>query len=256
MSVQPIEPGAPQREFGLIDVIESFTAMRQEFRNQATEGRQLADQLNLTTDRIDQLEKRMLSAVETLPANNVASPSESEAEKRQLWQTIADLDRHVSRTVEAAVQTLQKASEVPEPVELDRMVNHIDQQLASTSWLRRLFVSGWAKQMQQTIPSPPAPDPFRTECLRTIQDALGMLSQRASRMARDAGIQRIDVLGDCFDGELMNAIESESSSEYEHGRVCRQLTPAYRHESQIIRYADVHVSSGPLAPHSSQQQDS
>jgi molecular chaperone GrpE len=74
-----------------------------------------------------------------------------------------------------------------------------------------------------------------------------MLQERVSRLIRDAGVERIDVTGQPFDGSLMNAVESVSSDDCPGGHVVLQLSPAYRWRETIIRYAEVNVSSGQAA---------
>lgn len=247
MSNQPTDERPDEPTFGLVDVIEAFTAMRHEFRTQSTEDRKLADQLAGATERIEQLEQTIQRSIDTIPQSPAATSRTDEelasGEFRRLCETLAEIDHHLARTVESAIQALEQRGQgnAQQAGAAEHFKQQIDLQLDRTSPLRRWFVRSWARQLQQSFAPPPQSTPVTTSA--TVS-ALRMLCQRVARLIRDAGVERIDVTGEPFDGSLMNAVESVASDDYPNGHVALQLSPAYRWHETIVRYAEVNVSSG------------
>jgi molecular chaperone GrpE len=244
---QPTQTAPEQATFGLVDVIEAFTAMRHEFRTQSTEDRKLAEQLAAATGRIDQLEKKIQSSVDRNPqslAVTSSNPADDLASGilRRLCESLAEIDHHLSRTVETAVQSLGQGDQADG--QRDRAAEHfrqqIDHQLKRTGWCRRWFVLSWARQLQQSFA--PLPESASATTSATVS-ALQMLRERVARLVCDAGIERIDVTGKPFDGSLMNAVDSVASDNYPGGHVVLQHSPAYRWRQTIVRYAEVSISS-------------
>lgn len=247
MSDQPIHEPPDEPTFGLVDVIEAFTAMRHEFRTQSTEDRKLADQFAGATERIEQLEKKIQRSVDKMPqslaATSRADDELASGDFRRLCETLAEIDHHLARTVESAIQALEQGcqADAQQTRAAEHFKQQIDLQLNCTSPLRRWFVRSWARQLQQSFVPPPESTSVTTSA--TVS-AMRMLCERVARLIRDAGVERIDVTGEPFDGSLMNAVESVASDDYPSGHVALQLSPAYRWRETIVRYAEVNVSSG------------
>lgn len=95
VTVEPVtaestEPAPPQ--FGLLDVIEAFTAMRHDWRMQTKENRQLAETIQSATTSICQLESKI-----------VPEPSHPEQETtiEALVDALVDVDFQLTRAIEA-----------------------------------------------------------------------------------------------------------------------------------------------------------
>lgn len=71
---------------------------------------------------------------------------------------------------------------------------------------------------------------------------LNMVLTRHRRLMHEHDIHRLDVLGQPFDASTMHAIGTVASHEYPPGHVAEQLSPAYRWQGQLIRFADVRVA--------------
>ncbi len=241
MSDQPTDAPPSEPAFGLIDVIEAFTAMRHEFRTQSIEDRKLADQLSGAIERIERLQQTIQQSVDQVPQNRAPeSPDEFAAgDFRQLCETLAEIDHQLSRTIEIAVRSLGQDDQVHQQQDqaVEYFKQQVDLQLKHTGLLRRWLVRSWARRLQQSFASSPTSAPATISALR-------ILHERVARLIRDAGVERIDVAGEPFDSSLMNAVESVASDVYPSGHVTFQLSPAYRWGETIIRYAEVHVSSG------------
>lgn len=235
--------------FGLLDVIEAFTAMRHEFRTRSTVDRKLAEQLGAMAGRMEQLENRIQSSTDKLaqslpPKTGTGQDSDSE-DVRRLCKTLAEIDHHLSRTVQTAVRSLDQdgRSDGARRRLTEDFGKQIDLHLDRTGPIRRWLVGSWARQLKDSFQPPPEPMAAATEA--TVS-ALRMLRQRVARLMDDAGLERIDVTGKPFDANLMNAVESVASQDHPVGHVAQQLSPAYRWRKTggIIRYAEVNVSSG------------
>ena len=61
----------------------------------------------------------------------------------------------------------------------------------------------------------------------------------------EVGIQRIDVLGQPFDGTTMNAIGTLETTEVPAGHVADQISPCYVWKDGVLRFADVRVAQKP-----------
>lgn len=236
------ESGAEaEAAFGLIDVIEAFTAMRQEFRARSNEDRQLAEQLVASTARIGELEGRVLTAVRAAAeASRDVGAAQREADfaaQRGLAGLIADIDHHVSRTLEHATAALQRPIAPRRGRSAEWLSEQIDQQVAAEGWLGRRRAQRFAERLKRAVAEPPADAGHEA----TVT-ALRLLSERVRGLVRKAGIERIDVQGAPFDGNLMNAVEAVETSEVPAGHVAVQLSAAYRWKDVLIRDAEVHVA--------------
>lgn len=233
-------------QFGLIDVIEAFTAMRHEFRMQSSEDRKLAEQLAGTSEEIQRLEHRLQQSIEQIQQDQTAArksdTSSDQPQLRQLCETLAEIDFHLSRTVRVAIGTLEsEESSEDQQRWIEQVEQQIDAQLARTSRWRRWLLGAWPRQLKQSLQPPQRPS---SSPATTSISALQMLQQRVARLIRETGIERIDVAGQRFDNTLMNAVESVASSDVPKGHVATQLCPAYRWRDTIVRYAEVNVSRG------------
>jgi len=61
-------------------------------------------------------------------------------------------------------------------------------------------------------------------------------------MMHEQEIERLDVQGQPFDADTMHAIGTVASTACPPGSVAEQLSPAYRWQGQLLRFADVRVA--------------
>ncbi|WP_153558510.1 nucleotide exchange factor GrpE [Roseimaritima sediminicola] len=234
------EPQPPS--FGLVDVIEAFTAMRHEFRTQSSEDRKLADKLAAATAQISELEQGLHRSAAQLSADmssGISADREAQRlQQRRLCETLAEIDFHLSRTVQTAVDSLRPSAEADSSWR-DHLRQQVDQELQRCGAVRRWLLGGWLRRFATSCPPPPA---VADAAVETSTAALEMLLQRVQRLVREADVERIDVQGAPFDGNLMSAVESVVSDRVPAGHVVTQLCPAYRWQGDVIRYAEVHVS--------------
>jgi len=220
--------------------------MRHEFRTQSSEGRKLAERLTAAIEQIQQLETSIQQTTSRLRSDSTSvSPDVSAAELtlHRLCETLAEIDFHLTRTVQIAIDSL--AERLRAEQEQQRLLQHfaeqIEAQLQRTGRLRRWLLGSWPKRLQASLQPP---NPSASAAASSAVAALRMLDDRVARLRSEAGIERLDVAGKPFDGTLMNAVESVPSTEVPKGHVVTQLCPAYRWRDSIVRYAEVNVSQG------------
>jgi molecular chaperone GrpE len=222
-------------QFGLVDVIEAFTAMRQEWRTQSRETRELSQSLAGVADGIAGLEQRLLGAAAKI--QEVAAQASSDDESRRLADTIAEMDQHVLRAVQAVSRTSVAASKIDANALQALLMSDVQSLGAVRRWFARPLIhkiessfKRWAEREAEN----------RTE--DTIAQGLQMLIDRVQRLMADQHIERIETFGQAFDGQTMNAIDVVETHGYPSGTVVEQLTPAYRHRGRLIKYAQVRIA--------------
>jgi molecular chaperone GrpE len=150
---------------------------------------------------------------------------------------IVETDHQLSRAVAAIAQwegnRRQREEAAQEAVEREiAAMNGI------ARWFSRPLLALLAGQRSARGPAEEAP----------AVAGLNMVLARLRRMMHEQGIERHDVQGHPFDAETMHAIGTVASTTCPPGHVAEQLSPAYRWQGQILRFADVRI-----ADHKSQE---
>lgn len=211
-------------QFGAVDIVEAFTAMRHEWRGQTKETRALAEQLQEAVASIQSLEAQREAAWA-----DKRSPSPPEA--RQLVSLIVETDHQLSRAVAAIAQW-----EVNRNLREEAVQQAIERQIAALSgiarWFSRPLLTLLAGQRSARGPAEEAP----------AVAGLNMVLARLRRLMHEQNIERLDVQGQAFDAETMHAIGTVASTTCPPGYVAEQLSPAYRWQGQLLRFADVRIA--------------
>jgi molecular chaperone GrpE len=222
-----IAPQQADPQFGAVDIVEAFTALRHEWRGQTKEGRALAEQIQAATANLQALESKLLAAVADCQPDVVG-------EGRRLALVIAETDHQLSRAVAAVLQweTSERQRE-----EADERA--IDRRRAEMTALARWF----ARPLLQLLAERRAARPLAAR--HPAAEGLEMVLARLRRMMREQGLERIDVLGEPFDADSMHAIGTMTAANCPPGHVGEQLSAAYCWRGQRIRFADVRVARQP-----------
>lgn len=210
--------------FGAIDIVEAFTAMRHDWRGQIKESRSLAEQIQAATAHLQGLESKLIACVN-------AGRQENSIEAKPLVLLIVELDQQLSRAVAALVQwdNQQRLGD-------EESAKAVRRYFDGMNWLGRQI----ARPLMEFIAAqrstrPPVAD-------HPAIEGLNMVIARLRRMMSEQGIERIDVLGQPFDANLMYAIGVNESAGCAAGHVAEQLCAAYRWQGLIVRFADVKVA--------------
>jgi molecular chaperone GrpE len=212
-------------EFGLLDVIEAFTAMRHEWRTQTRENRDLATAIQGANDNLLRLETKLLAS---------AAPAEQNAEQkcvRALVEAIVEIDLHLGRAVDATVNSQQASS----PAEL--LAEAIEDDFASRGFVARWFGRGFFQSVMGRFTSH-----LQAEANNSTHEGLTMVIERIRKIMSDRDIARVETLGRPFDAATMHAIASIESDQQPAGHVEEQIAAAYFWRGELFRYADVRVA--------------
>lgn len=212
-------------KFGAVDIVEAFTAMRHEWRGQSKESRAVADQIQAAVTSIQALES-------TLRADFASQRPDNAHEARPLALLLVETDHQVARAVSAIAswEANQRERE-------GARARAFEESIAGMSALARWFARPLLTQVKNEISSQ---DPGMEN---PASQGLKMVLARLRRAMLDQGLERLDVQGQPFDPETMRAIGTVASTEQPAGYVAEQLSPAYRWQGKILRFADVRVAS-------------
>jgi len=209
-------------EFGLVDVIEAFTAMRHECRTQTRENRDLSAAIQQATDNLLQLEAKLI-----VPATQNAEPSGV----RELIDAIVEIDIHLSRAVEATLQA-KRASSLSDPLS-----DAIELEFGSRNVISRWFCRRFFKSVLRIVTR------HRQENADdSTGEGLMMVISRIRRIMSDREIERTETVGQPFDATTMHAIASVQSDQQPSGHVDEQMSSAYFWRGELFRYAEVRVA--------------
>jgi hypothetical protein len=221
-----LDSAAPQ--FGLIDLVDAFTAFRHEFRTQVKESRTTNETLQELTRQVTEV----VSGLQRVATERVeADPPATVDATTPLVMTLIDFDIQWTRAVDAAIryeQHLQNRQESSTQTFADAV--------AGLSPWQRWLAKPLIRRYQAAVPA-------SEQKSSAMTDGLAILLSRLRQVLADYQIERIDTLGQPFDAELMRSIGSVEDAEVPAGHVAQQIAPAYRSLGKVIRYADVRVAS-------------
>ncbi len=213
---------APQ--FGAVDIVEAFTAMRHEWRSQTKETRGLAELIQAVAENFQTLEEKLLAQVED---NRLDDSSAS----KQLVQQLVETDQQLTRAIAGIAHweaNRQQGEELRE--------NAIASYFAGMNALGRWFAWPLLNLMnsQRTPTTLPAENPAVA--------GLNLVLARLRRALAEHDIERFDTEGLPFDAEIMRAIGTVADADCPSGHVAEQLSPGYLWQDRILRFADVRVA--------------
>lgn len=222
-----LAPEQAEPQFGAVDIVEAFTALRHEWRGQTKESRALGERIQAATANLQSLESKLLAVV-------ADHPREDAKETKQLALQIVETDHQLSRAVAAVLQW-----EASERQREEADARAIERRCAEMNRVARWF----ARPLLEFIRERRAARPLVAK--HPAAEGLEMVLARLRRMMREQGLERLDLLGEPFDADTMHAIGTMPTANYPPGHVAEQLSPAYRWHGQLIRFADVRVASPP-----------
>lgn len=212
-------------QFGAVDIVEAFTAMRHEWRGQTKESRALAEQIQSAVTSIQTLESKLRASV-------ADRPSDAAVDAKPLVLLIAETDHQLSRAVSAIAQweAIQQKRAAAEAVAIDQCAAAMSK---VARWFARPLLTLLAAQRSAAVASSEHP----------ALEGLNMVLSRLRRMMREQGIERLDVQGLPFDANTMCAIGTMPSTDCPAGHVAEQLSAVYLWQGKLVRFADVRVAT-------------
>ncbi|MEZ6087021.1 MAG: nucleotide exchange factor GrpE [Pirellulaceae bacterium] len=227
-------------QFGLIDIIEAFTALRQEYRGQTKEVRQFVETISGAIEQIQLLESQRRNEVSLLSEASEAVGKNDDMARR-LVDTIVQIDLALSRAVDATRSAEHEKNSVESLMRqpLNTLRQEIGERFQSQSFLCRWVAKAFLAQVLQSVDS--QIDQLPDKKPDSTTEGFRMIAARVHSLLSEHQIERIDTDNMPFDGEIMNAVQAVVSDR-PSGTVVSQISPAYYWRGKLIRYADVTVA--------------
>lgn len=212
---------APRDEpqFGLLEVIEAFTAMRHEWRTQSRESRELADSVQSATEWLKRIEATIDQKISY----------SAEEDLTGIVQLVIDLDIRLDRAVQALEDCIQTGPQREQLV--DRIQHRFRQSGFWTRWFGKKFCEQVISEIQST------PDP-----IEPLAEGFRLVHHRLRQSMSERKLMRVDPTGQPFDAETMKAVSSVPSDAVPAGHVAETLTPLYLHRGRVAGLAEVRVA--------------
>jgi molecular chaperone GrpE (heat shock protein) len=226
---EPMNDNRSDDEFGAIDIVEAFTALRHDLKLQIRSGTETQQLLN---QRLDKLER--------LAQNASAVPTEiPDSEARKLALALVEIEDALQR----AVDGLQQSSNFNSSDEKNLTSHQLKLEIDGAGWLIRKTAGGLLQRLRGLADKLEQSQAASEDRIGLARQGLELLLERTRRLMRERQIERRDVNGLAFDSGLMNAIEAVSTTSVQPGHVAEQLKPAYLWRKQVLCFAEVRVAS-------------
>jgi len=241
--VGPGEPSdGPGPEFGLINLVEEFTALRHELKLQTKSGRGLIEQSEATIAALRQAIDQFRSV----------EPKEAQAAwsaGRSLAEALGDLDEALTR----GRRELERISRrLGEDATL-ALADAVDERFRRQSWIRRLLTADFHRQVKNVVQGGTW---LRRDLLDALLEGYGLIQARLARVMASERVERIACEGRPVDPERMTVIEVVDDPDRPPGTVVKELRSGYTWRGRLLRYAEVQAASGASGGRASPQGDS
>lgn len=213
-------------QFGLIDVVEAFTSLRHEYRSQVKETRELASGLTQSTERIAELETVLTRLTQKFETTTIQSNQSS----TRITEALVDFDIQLSRAIEVAIAQDERRRSGQ-----TQQSKTIHLSIARISRWRRWAAGPVIEAIEQQLDD-------ETDRSANVIDGLSILLAKLRQTLVEYQIERIETIGEPFNGETMKSIGQLPVDGVSAGHVTEQLSPGYRCEGEVIRFATVRVS--------------
>ncbi len=222
------EDAEPIRDFGIIDLVEEFTALRHELKLQTKSSRGLSEQTETVLGALKQAIEQFRSV----------EPNEQQAvwaAGKSLALGLADLDEALDRAGgEIDRARTQIADLAPKSLEAA-----LEELRDSQSWIhRRLF-----RQTHQRLIDIVSRDrASRHGLFDSFTEGFGLIQKRLHRLMAAEQIEPIPCQGRAVDPELMTVLELVDSHGQPAGTVTKELRRGYSWRGRVLRFAEVQAA--------------
>jgi molecular chaperone GrpE len=216
-------------EFGLINLIEEFTALRHELKLQTKSGRSLIEQGESTVAALRQAIDHFRS-VEPKEAQAVWTAG------RPIAEALGDLDEALAR----GRRELERIRHRLEEDATLAMADAIDERFRRQSWLRRLLTADFHRQVRNVVHGRGW---LRPDMLDALLEGYGLIQSRLARVMTAERIERIPCEGHPVDPERMTVLEVIDDPDRPPGTVLKELRSGYTWKGRLVRYAEVQAAS-------------
>jgi molecular chaperone GrpE len=227
-SISGAQNGA--REFGILDLVEEFTALRHELKLQTKSGRTLIDQSDATVAALRQ-------AVDLIRAIDVKEAQTAWGAGKVLAEALADLDQALLR----GEREIERARRQIAAESLSRLESNLETLYRRRSWLTRRILRSYHHEVIEALRSD---RPARDQLFDSFLEGYGLISKRLRRVLASEQIAHIPCEGKLVDPELMIVIEVVDEPRDRPGTVVNELRRGYTWKGRLIRCAEVQAVRG------------
>jgi molecular chaperone GrpE len=224
------EQEAPARDFGIIDLVEEFTALRQEVKLQTKSGRGLLEQTETTLAALRQAIEQFRSV----------EPKEAQAvwkAGKALAEALADLDEAIER----GHREIERARHLIAELSIRALEDALNDLHRRRSWIRRRLLRAYHGEVMDVVRRDSA---TRHELFDSLQEGYSLIQKRLRRAMASEQVERIPCDGNAVDPELMTVLEVVELPDQEPGTVVKELRRGYTWRGRVIRYAEVQAVRG------------
>lgn len=207
-------------QFGLLDVVEAFTAMRHEWRTQSKQNRDLAQSMQASTELLTRIESTL---------DQKLSATTGDGDLQNFISLVIDLDISLTRAVEATSDSVGKTEQT-------ELLARVRGSYEQSGFFSRLLSRKIYQRIIDAIQNESRCEPNSTV------EGVRLVLNRLRRMMSEQNLTRVETVGQTFDGETMKAISAIESSQHDPGVVVSEITPAYFYNGQLVRVAEVRVA--------------
>jgi molecular chaperone GrpE len=224
------ERGQPTRDFGIIDLVEEFTALRHELKLQTKSGRGL----------IEQTENTVVALRQAIEQFRSVEPKERQAvwtAAKGLAEALADLDEALvrgEREIDRARRTIADES-------VRGLESALNDLYRRRSWIRRRYLRAYYQEVMETVRRD---GQTRQELFDSFLEGYGLIQKRLRRALASEQVTHIPCEGKPVDPELMTVIEVVDEPRDQPGTVVKELRRGYTWRGRVIRFAEVQAVRG------------
>jgi molecular chaperone GrpE len=224
------ESGQPTREFGIIDLVEEFTALRHELKLQTKSGRGL----------IEQTENTIVALRQAIDQFRSVEPKEGQAAwtaGKGLAEALADLDEALAR----GEREIDRARRMIADESIRGLESALGDLYRRRSWIGRRYLRSYYQEVMETVRRD---GQTRQELFDSFLEGYGLIQKRLRRALASEQVTHIPCEGKPVDPELMTVIEVIDEPRDQPGTVAKELRRGYTWRGRVIRFAEVQAVRG------------
>jgi molecular chaperone GrpE len=229
-----LEPAAEHdscRPFGLIDLVEEFTALRQELKLQTKSTRGLQEQAESLLPPLRQAIEHFRSVA---PREEQAAWSAG----KPIAEGLAILDEALDR----CRGEIEKARTVGAEQTPRKLGQALDRMHAGRPWLRRFLLRKYHRQMKELVER--EAQGMNQAWLYSLLEGFDLIQNRVRRLLQSEAIEPIACLGRPVDPERMIVVDITDSPDWPPRTVIEELRRGYTWRGRILRLAEVRAVRG------------
>ncbi|MBD3242638.1 MAG: nucleotide exchange factor GrpE [Chitinivibrionales bacterium] len=203
--------------------------------------------------RMEEDFRRWLSSLPDEPPREQAP--ESTPDLRSFYEELAALRLHTGKTAKRTHETLsgfgttlERFQEAIEGLRTDLSTRTAGEETAGPGVVVGLLdLLDSIDRLRERLDDRPRPGLLRAgrvwpAYIDSFVEGFGLAAERLDDLVESLGIERIETHGALFDPAFMSAVEVDREADVPDGTVVEEVTPGYRRNDTVVRYAEVRVA--------------